>query len=189
MDGILVVSGTQKGKEYLTGLVEAEGGACVHTVDDGCAARILLAENGYRLMIVNTPLPDEFGHELAVWTAENTTAAPVLVVNTDMAETVWKRVEDWGILVLPKNMAKPLLRYALRMAAASWRRIHGLHSENARLRQKIDDLRMIDRAKCVLIQYLRISENQAHRYIEKQAMDMRITRRQVAEGILRTYES
>ena len=46
----------------------------------------------------------------------------------------------------------------------------------------------MDRAKCVLIQYLNMTETQAHRYIEKQAMDLRTTRRQIAEGILKTYE-
>ena len=47
---------------------------------------------------------------------------------------------------------------------------------------------MIDRAKCILIQYLNMTEAEAHRYIEKQAMDMRSTKRVIAEGILRTYE-
>ena len=34
-----------------------------------------------------------------------------------------------------------------------------------------------------------MTEPQAHRYIEKQAMDLRITRREVAEGIISTYEN
>ena len=39
-----------------------------------------------------------------------------------------------------------------------------------------------------LIQYLSMTESQAHRYIEKQAMDMRLPKRAVAESILNTYE-
>ena len=64
-----------------------------------------------------------------------------------------------------------------------------LQNENVRLQQKIQEIRMVDRAKCALIQYLHMSEPDAHRYIEKQAMDLRITRREVAEEILKTYES
>ena len=60
--------------------------------------------------------------------------------------------------------------------------------ENRRLREKIEELRIVERAKCVLIEHLSFSEEQAHRYIEKQAMDRRMTRRSVAEGILNTYE-
>ena len=48
---------------------------------------------------------------------------------------------------------------------------------------------MVDRAKCILIQYLNMTEPQAHRYIEKQAMDLRVSRREIAQGILQTYES
>ncbi|MGB4438219.1 MAG: ANTAR domain-containing protein, partial [Sedimentibacter sp.] len=54
---------------------------------------------------------------------------------------------------------------------------------------KIEEIRIVTRAKCVLIQYLNMTENQAHRYIEKQAMDMRTTREEISLSILKTYES
>ena len=47
----------------------------------------------------------------------------------------------------------------------------------------------MDRAKCVLIEYLKMTESEAHRFIEKQAMDMRITKREVAERILKPMRS
>ena len=37
------------------------------------------------------------------------------------------------------------------------------------------------------MEYLHMSEQSAHKFIEKQAMDMRMSRREVAEGILKTY--
>ena len=54
---------------------------------------------------------------------------------------------------------------------------------------KIEDIRIVDRAKLILISFMSMSEKEAHRYIEKQAMDLRVTRRAVAEGILKTYEN
>ncbi len=47
---------------------------------------------------------------------------------------------------------------------------------------------MISRAKCVLMQCLAMSEPQAHKYLEKQAMDLRISKKNVAEQVLTTYE-
>ena len=64
-----------------------------------------------------------------------------------------------------------------------------LQSENTKLHQKIQEIRLVDRAKCTLIQDLHMTEQDAHRYIEKQAMDLRMTRREIAEEILKTYES
>ena len=65
----------------------------------------------------------------------------------------------------------------------------GTENENTRLQKQIDDIRLVDRAKCVLIQYSDFTEQQAHRYIEKKAMDQRVSRREVAEDILRIYEA
>ena len=65
----------------------------------------------------------------------------------------------------------------------------GIHNENKKLSRRLEDMGLIDRAKCVLIQVLGMTEPQAHRYIEKQAMDMRVSKRQVAEELLKTYEA
>ena len=63
-----------------------------------------------------------------------------------------------------------------------------MQRENQRLQGKIEEIRLCDRAKCALIQHRGLTEPQAHRYMEKRAMDERRTRREVAEEILRTYE-
>ena len=64
-----------------------------------------------------------------------------------------------------------------------------LEEENLRLQGKLDEIRLVARAKKTLMQVLGLSEAQAHRAIEKQAMDLRLTRRAVAEHILHTYEN
>lgn len=64
-----------------------------------------------------------------------------------------------------------------------------LQEERDHLKQQMQEINLINRAKLVLMQVLKLSEPQAHRYIEKQAMDLRITKREVAEGVLNTYES
>ena len=51
-----------------------------------------------------------------------------------------------------------------------------------------DEQQLIIRAKCTLIQYLKLTEPQAHKYIEKQSMDLRKTKLEIAQRILKTYE-
>ena len=63
-----------------------------------------------------------------------------------------------------------------------------LENENQKLQKKIEEIRIVDRAKLILIQVLKMTEPQAQRYIEKQSMDLRQTRLTTAENILRTYE-
>ena len=52
----------------------------------------------------------------------------------------------------------------------------------------MEEIRLVNRAKWLLISELKMSENDAHKYIEKQAMDRCITRRAMAESIIRTYK-
>ena len=56
-----------------------------------------------------------------------------------------------------------------------------------RLSRELDDVKTVNRAKCCLIQYLNMTENQAHRHIQRLAMDSRKTQREIADDILKTY--
>jgi response regulator NasT len=78
---------------------------------------------------------------------------------------------------------------ALSLARSVYNKLRKVQREKDQLRKKIEDIRIVDRAKCILISLFNMSEKEAHKYIEKQAMDMRITKRAVAERIIKTYEN
>ena len=59
--------------------------------------------------------------------------------------------------------------------------------ETTKLKGKLKELKLVDRAKWILIDQLKMSETQAHKYIEKQAMDRCVKREEIAENIIRTY--
>ena len=67
-------------------------------------------------------------------------------------------------------------------------RLSRSRSEYAALRGKLDDARLINRAKLLLISRLKMSEDEAHRFLERSAMDGCVKLRTVAESIIRTYE-
>ena len=49
------------------------------------------------------------------------------------------------------------------------------------------EIRIVNRAKWLLVSELKMTEPDAHRYIEKQAMDRCVSKRQIAEEIIKTY--
>ena len=55
------------------------------------------------------------------------------------------------------------------------------------IEEKMEEIRIVNRAKWLLISELKMDEQGAHRYIEKQAMDRCISKRIVAEEIIKTY--
>ena len=118
-------------------------------------------------------------------------ADPALVLIATYASVVLlctKGTPPDGVIALADSTAPPQLLQLLQITLQSRRRFLGLRTENAALHNKLSELRLVNRAKCVLIQYLGIGEAQAHRYIEKQAMDRRMSRIEIAREILKTYE-
>ena len=63
-----------------------------------------------------------------------------------------------------------------------------MEKKNKTLQEKMADIRVVNRAKWLLIEHLNMTERDSHYYIEKQAMDTRLSRREVAEHIIRTYD-
>lgn len=113
--------------------------------------------------MISAPLSDETGKELALDITRMTRAGVILMVKADYTDAVSAKVEDYGVFVVGKPVNRQLFYQSLRIVSASRRRM--------------------------LIQYLHMTAQNAHRYIEKQAMDLRMTRREIAEEILKTYES
>ena len=97
-------------------------------------------------------------------------------------------LEPFGIFVLGRPFPHTSFHQVMYDAAAAHARLQIAASENQRLQTKLLDLRIINRAKYALIQYLGMTEDQAHKYIEQQAMNMRIPKRTAAENILKSYE-
>ena len=188
MEEILIVSSTQKGRILLEELLGSHHFDHIITAESGSKARRMILENRFDLVVINSPLSDEFGHELALMVAESSNAGILMMVKSELADEVSAKVEDYGVFVVPKPVSKQLFFQSLKLIEASCKRIQGLKKENIRLQQKIEEISLMDRAKCALVQYLGLNEAQAHRYIEKQAMDRRITKREVSVDILKTYE-
>ena len=93
-----------------------------------------------------------------------------------------------GAVILPKSSPRELAVNSIRCAAAMKNKMDDLRSENKMLRDMVNEMKLVNRAKCVLIEYLKISEKEAHRQIQKRAMDQRVTLTEVAADILKTYE-
>jgi len=189
VDHVLIVSGSQQLAESLLKFVAEAGEFRIHTAATGEAARELAASGHFRAIIVCPPLPGESTCALACGIAQSTGTIVILIVKDSVDTLSAEMYEKAGVIALPKPVTKQAFLQAFRLVCALQNRFTGLVSENDRLRNKIDEMKLVDRAKCALIQYLGMTEQMAHRYIEKQAMDMRLPKVVVAEEILKTYES
>ena len=186
---VLIVTGTEKGISFITEMLDPVIYNPVIPLKSAGEGRRMLITNNFDLVVINTPLTDEFGYEFALTVAEKKDAEIILIVKNEMFDEISYRVEDYGILTVSKPLSKPFFHQVLKLCAATSEKLKIFKTENLRLQGKLEEQRTIERAKWALMQYLSMSEAQAHRYIEKQAMDMRISKKSLAENIIKTYES
>lgn len=188
MDSALIVSASEKGTAFFAQMLSAASIGQVTALTTCAEARRLLLERDFDLVLINAPLQDESGESLARHIAAKGAGQVILAVKSEIFEQVSAVTGEEGVLTVAKPVNRQMFWAALQLAKSAGARLKRMQTENGRLKQKIEDIRIVDRAKCVLISYLGMSEAEAHRYIEKQAMDMRTTKRAIGEGILKTYE-
>ncbi len=167
--------------EILDNIALAAGEFGDVSVSDG------LTEKHFDIVFVNTPLGKEFGLDLAAF-AEKLGSGVIVAASSKHCGEITKRIGGKSIFVLPRPLSKAVLTQVLRFVALSCDKQNELKEKNAALESKLKDVKLVDRAKCVLVEYLRISEADAHRQIQKRAMDMRLPQVEVARDILKTYE-
>lgn len=189
MERALVVASKEQSVNAIRDvLIKARFSAVDSAVSDA-AARVLVAERDYDLCVINAPLIDDFGGKLATDIASAGACQVVLIVKGELVDEITAQVEEYGVFALGRPLNQAMLWSVIKLAGAAHHKALRMHRQNSVLQSKLEDIKQISRAKCLLIEYLGMTEQQAHRHIEKQAMDTRMTRVEIANGIIRTYDN
>ena len=188
MGRALIVSAGASSNEYISARLTEMGYSRPVIIPSGAEARRRMTEADFELIVVNSPLPDEFGHELCMDAVDKTDAGVVFLVKAAQADQLLGPLSDQGVLLLSKPFSTAFFMQVMHMAEASNHRLQRARQENARLQEKLVQLRLVSRAKCCLVEHEHMAEADAHRYIEKQAMDTRRDRTEIAQEILENYE-
>ena len=184
---VLVISAKEKFNASLQSLLPESKYAPVQMVSSVSLAKRVLLERSFDFVFINTPLPDDFGTRFAIEISGNKGTVILLLVRNEVYEEVCDKVTEYGILTLPKPASKQMVAHTLNFMAGIRERLRKLENKSLSMEEKMKEIRLVNRAKWVLIDELKMSEADAHRYIEKQAMDHCVSRREIAEEIISTY--
>lgn len=184
---VLVISAKENFNASLQSLLPESKYAPVQLVSSVSLAKRVLLERSFDFVFINTPLPDDFGTRFAIEISGNKGTVILLLVRNEVYEEVCDKVTEYGILTLPKPASKQMVAHTLNFMAGIRERLRKLENKSLSMEEKMKEIRLVNRAKWVLIDELKMSEADAHRYIEKQAMDRCVSRREIAEEIISTY--
>ena len=185
---VLVVSSAEKFVKPMLEMLPEKMFDPIMTATDAAQARRKLLENDFDIVIVNSPLKDEFGTRLALDICSKSSAGVLLFVKAEHYADITAKVMPYGVLTISKPTSSSMIAQSVQMLCSTRERLRIMEKKNASVEEKIEEIRIVNRAKCLLIEQLKMTESEAHRYIEKQAMDRCVTRRVIAENIILTYK-
>ncbi|MBQ5325649.1 MAG: ANTAR domain-containing protein [Oscillospiraceae bacterium] len=155
----------------------------VHSIG---SARKAIDEKKYDIVIINKS-NDDFGVRFAIDISVNWNAVVLLIVNNDVYADITNRVTVFGVFTLYRPVSKWTMSTALSWMASARERDRKKEQSEQSAADKLEEIRIINRAKWILIGEMNMTEEQAHRHIEKQAMDMCNSKKEIAESIIKTY--
>ncbi len=147
------------------------------------ARRRLLNEH-FGIIIVD--FADGAGQDFACEMGEQASTILLLIPN-DLFDQVSYRTEDYGILPVSKPFDIFYFYNMIKVALAVQAKIKQISYKTVQLRNKLEEIRIVNRAKMLLISHKDMNEEEAHRYIEQTAMNRCIKRIQVAEEIIAEF--
>ena len=110
---VLVVSASQKFNDALTRLIPETLYSPVTVVSSVAAARRKLLDRAYDLVLINAPLPDDFGSKRAIDVCSSSSAVALLLVKTEALEETNTQVQDRGVYTLSKPTSPQTLLQSL----------------------------------------------------------------------------
>lgn len=185
---VLIVNAADKFVEQISALMPGARYYPVEKAGSVNEARRKIADRSYDIILINTPLPDETGVRFAMDVTSTTGSAVLLFVRSDFYDAVYEKAYESGVFLLRKPTSSPAITQCLDWLCTTRERMRQMEKKSVSLQEKMDEIKLVNRAKWVLITHLNMAEDAAHRYIEKQAMDRCVSKRTVAEDILRTYK-
>ena len=168
----------------LAEMLGEEGYHVVGQAGDGATAVDLAERLRPDLVILDVKMPVLDGIAAAEQIAGQR-IAPVVILTAFSQRELVERARDAGAMAyLVKPFTKEQLVPAVELAMSRFNELAALEAEVADLTDRLETRKAVERAKSLLMGQLSLSEPEAFRWIQKTAMDLRLSMRQVADGVV-----
>ena len=188
LHSILIVSGSEQFDTAVKKALQTKRLMSLDFCKTCASARQRYFDRYYDIIVISFPLPDESGIELAFDIAENSNAGVLIAAPIEVFDVVLEEAAEHGILVISKPVPGMQLEKAIRLLMTIQEKMHGLEQQIMALHENMEELRIVSKAKFVLVEKKHMTEDEAHRFIGKQAMNNGVSRKRIAEKILDDYE-
>lgn len=183
---ILIAAGTEKTCMTYAGML-GEKDYDITAVTTASEVRTLDPDQ-FSVFFVSLPLADESGIKLLDELAGKAEVPICAVVRSDIPEHAYNRLLKDNAYILKRPVSRSNLLLAAELLSSFYGKSAGMRARISELERKNDEIRLMSRAKLVLIETRGMSENDAHRYILRTAMNSQSSIDEVCREIISENE-
>ena len=184
---VLVVSTSEKFNAATAEYFAVPTFSPVQTVAGVSVAKRALSEREFDFIVVNSPVGEDVGIRFSIDAATDSNAVVLFLAKTEQYDLAYEKLAEHGVFLLQKPISRPVFTIALDWLISAREGIRKNRTKTLSIEEKMNEIRLANRAKWLLVSELKMTEPDAHRFIEKQAMDRCVSKRQIAEEIIKTY--
>ncbi|MCR4780175.1 MAG: ANTAR domain-containing protein [Ruminiclostridium sp.] len=182
MKKVLIAAKTTEACRILGERIDPE--TCeVTTATDGMTVRGIDLSR-YDVIFISVPLENESGLELLSELREKASAHLVAIVREEAADAAVKRLAPLGVYIVTKPVSKTALMQAIRFCETNAVSEESYRRRIAELEAEAEHERLMHRATLIVMGKESLTEDEAHRRIQKLAMDLRVPKYEVAADII-----
>lgn len=182
MKNVLIAAKTAEACKTLASFIDSTE-YDVTTATDGVTVRSIDIAR-FDFIFVSVPLENENGLSLLTELRAMTEAHLIAIVREDAAEAALKKLAPIGAYIVTKPVFKGALMQAIRFCETHAGSEIVFRKRIAELEKQAEQDKKLNRAKLLVMTKEQLSEAEAHRRIQKLAMDLRVSQYEIAEDII-----
>ncbi|MEW9124364.1 response regulator receiver and ANTAR domain protein [Alkalibaculum bacchi] len=184
---LLLVSCSESFNTAIAGMFPTSQYQPVRIATSVSEAKRYIATRDFDFVIINSPLPDESGTRFAIDCCRSQTTVVLILVKNDVHSEVHDKVAEHGVFTLPKPTSRTTMIQGLNWMSSARERLRKLEQKTLSIDKRMEEIRIINRAKFLLISKLKMTEPDAHHYLERSAMNNCISKKEAAQNIIKMY--
>lgn len=176
-------------RDYFRETLMVLGHELVGAAENGTELVKLCQETSPDLVITDIKMPDMDGIEAATRIRDVKPVPVILVSAYNEPELIERALADHVLAYLVKPIKQADLETAIALAMRRFQEFQALHQQASDLRQALDDRKLIERAKGILMKRAGLDESDAFRRLQKLSNDKNQKLVEIAQMILTAEEA
>lgn len=186
---VLLVSSSLKFNQKITNLLSSGIYIDLLVSLDIEQSKRLVLERKFDIVIINSPVGSDKGFNFVLSLCDKQEFGILTIVNESDYDEAYFRLHDFGVYILSKPFEDELLIQTLRILSLTRDKINEMNKNSLSFKDELDEINIVAEAKVLIVKKLHITENEAHKLIYQNAMNLRITKKNSALMFIKKYQN